>query len=66
MTALTDDAGRPYEVGDDVQINAFGKWRPARVTHLGRTRITVAYQSSACGSLNKVRTVLPHCLRRSS
>jgi hypothetical protein len=34
-----------FAVGDQVEIFAFGRWRPGRVVALGRVRITVEYST---------------------
>ncbi len=35
--------GLGFSLGDRVEVRAFRRWRPGRVTRLGRTRVKVEY-----------------------
>lgn len=43
---------RTYRVGLPVMVDSFGKWRPGKVTALGRSRVTVEYQRNQGGYLH--------------
>ena len=36
-------SGLGFSLGDRVEVRAFRRWRPGRVTALGRKRVTVEY-----------------------
>lgn|SRR4051812_46562437 len=38
------------EVGDEVKVPAFGRWRSGTVTKLGRTKVVVDFQQNAQGA----------------
>jgi hypothetical protein len=38
-------AGLGFSVGDPVEVRAFRRWRPGKVTGLGRTRVKVKYST---------------------
>lgn len=39
-----------YRVGDQVMVDAFGRWRQGVVTKLGRSKLTIEYVSNAGGA----------------
>ena len=44
-----DERTESYHVGDLVEVQAFGYWRPGVVVGLGRTRVRVRYQRNLHG-----------------
>lgn len=45
------DVQTTYTVGQQVEVSAFGRWRPGTITKLGRTKVTVQYQRNQQGTL---------------
>ncbi len=52
-TAAAAPAAGPFEVGQQVHVDAYGNWRPGTVTKVGRTRITVTYVRNADGDTDE-------------
>lgn len=51
---LTNEEGlsTTYQLRQDVEVHAYGRWRQGKVTRLGISRVTVEYQRNARGDLS--------------